>query len=615
MRAGAEEGEDASTAALLALPLLPSPVACVVRSGAGPARDAWLAALRTLVPAHAPWRRMPAGITPDRLLGGIDLAATLAKGSPSFRKGLLAESDGGWIVVPMAERLAPDAVGALLEALDTGRIRVEREGRSAIDSASVRLILLDESEEGEEGLAAALVDRAALHLTLPPRWTAPREFPGALEAGETRGPRGGAEQGPDGGAESVPEAVERSTGGAAGSALHVPDDAIRAIAETSLALGIASMRPGIDTLAIARALSAATGEEDSIPEAALEMAARLSLAPRARSVPPPPAAEAEAPVPPPPAPPSDPAAPDPEPPRDAAESGALADRIVEAVRPALPHGLLDTLAMGRTPGRPVRAGRRGEELRAPSHGRTIGARRGDPRRGGLHLGATLSAAAPWQRVRAREDGDRPGSGLRLRGDDLHVRVRVRRIPTTTVFLVDASGSQAMHRLGDAKGAVEILLAEGYARREQVALIVFRGQEAGLVLPPTRALARARRTLAGIPGGGGTPMASALLEGLRVAAGIRRDGSDVRLVLLSDGRANVSLDGSGGRPKAEEDALRAARRIRAEAIPFLLIDSSLRGTPFATQLAHAAGGRCLPLPRADSRGIAGLVHATRPEAAA
>jgi hypothetical protein len=81
---------------------------------------------------------------------------------------------------------------------------------------------------------------------------------------------------------------------------------------------------------------------------------------------------------------------------------------------------------------------------------------------------------------------------------------VQRATTTTIFVVDASGSSALNRLAEAKGAVELLLAECYVRRDRVALVAFHGQHAELVLPPTRSLVRARRSLAGLPGGGGTP---------------------------------------------------------------------------------------------------------------
>ena len=114
--------------------------------------------------------------------------------------------------------------------------------------------------------------------------------------------------------------------------------------------------------------------------------------------------------------------------------------------------------------------------------------------------------------------------------------------TTTIFVVDASGSAALHRLAEAKGAVELLLADCYIRRDQVALIAFRGSAAELLLPPTRSLARAKRSLAGLPGGGGTPLAAGLDAAFALSDSIRRKGQTPTVIVLTDGRANIARDG-------------------------------------------------------------------------
>ena len=97
----------------------------------------------------------------------------------------------------------------------------------------------------------------------------------------------------------------------------------------------------------------------------------------------------------------------------------------------------------------------------------------------------------------------------MRRDDFRMTRFQQRTRTTTIFVVDASGSSALNRLAEAKGAVELLLADCYVRRDQVALLAFRGKEAELLLPPTRSLVRAKRSLAGLPGGGGTPLAAGI----------------------------------------------------------------------------------------------------------
>jgi magnesium chelatase subunit D len=240
-----------------------------------------------------------------------------------------------------------------------------------------------------------------------------------------------------------------------------------------------------------------------------------------------------------------------------------------------------------------------------THGRRIGARPGDPRQGArLDVVETLRAAAPWQRLRTRRAGR-----LAVRRDDFRIQRLLHRTGSTVIIAVDASGSSALQRLGEAKGAVELLLTESYVRRDRVALISFRGTKAELILPPTRSLARARRTLAGLPGGGGTPLAAAITEGERLARQVARErtGGSTLFVVLSDARANVGLDGAGGRPKAEADAEQAAKSLRLAGIPSVFIDTSPRPSPFAARLARTMGSTYVPLPVVDARKLCDAVR--------
>jgi magnesium chelatase subunit D len=121
----------------------------------------------------------------------------------------------------------------------------------------------------------------------------------------------------------------------------------------------------------------------------------------------------------------------------------------------------------------------------------------------------------------------------------------------------------------------------------------------LLLPPTSSLARAKRSLAGLPGGGGTPLASGFAAALGLAAGIQREGQTPLAVFLTDGRANIALDGRHGRPAAEADALQAAGAWRQSGHAGLVVDTAPRPHPFARKLAEAAAARYLPLPQADA----------------
>jgi magnesium chelatase subunit D len=222
---------------------------------------------------------------------------------------------------------------------------------------------------------------------------------------------------------------------------------------------------------------------------------------------------------------------------------------------------------------------------------------------------TLRAAAPWQSVRTgvRVTTATPAR-VQVRPEDFRIARFKQRAQTTTIFVVDASGSAALHRLAEAKGAVELLLADCYVRRDRVALIAFRGQGAEIVLPPTRSLVRAKRSLAGLPGGGGTPLATGIDMALELASSLARRGDTPVLIVLTDGRANVARDGSGGRTNAERDAIAAARSARLAGIAALLIDTSPRPEPQAERIAAEMGARYLPLPHADAQVVSRAARA-------
>ncbi|MEJ2501985.1 MAG: VWA domain-containing protein, partial [Gemmatimonadota bacterium] len=253
--------------------------------------------------------------------------------------------------------------------------------------------------------------------------------------------------------------------------------------------------------------------------------------------------------------------------------------------------------------------RSAEAVRPGRRGAPIGVRPGDPRDGSrLDLLATLRAAVPWQRLRPP-----PADGARLafRRDDLRVRIHADRPETLTVFIVDASGSQALRRLAEAKGAVERLLAESYVERARVALVMFRGRAADVALAPTRSLVRARRVLAGVPGGGTTPLAAGIEAGARLATAALREDTPTRLLLLTDGRANIARDGATGRGPAEADALAAARSVRRIGVATAVVDTSPRGQPFTVRLAEELGGTRAWLPAAHSSDLCRVLdHVTR-----
>ncbi|MCJ2081584.1 magnesium chelatase subunit D [Methylobacterium sp. J-090] len=539
----------------------------VVRAGAGPVRDAWLAVLQNASPAERPIRRMLGSITDARLLGGLDLPATLAAGRPVAETGLLAETDGGLLVVPMAERLSPGHAARLAAVLDDGTVRVERDGVGQCRPARLGVILLDEGQGEDERVPDALSDRLAFHIDLtdiPWRDAATQEEPPPL-------------------AETGPPA----------------EDAPVALCQAADALGVVSLRGPLLAARVARLLARLAGREGP-GEGETILAARLVLGPRATRMPAP-APEADAPE------PETDAAPEPETGagQDEPNPAPLDERMVEAARSALPPGLLAGLVAAGARPRLPRAGKAGVAAAARHAGRPQSARAGDPRHGRLALIETLRAAAPWQRLR-RTDGE--PRRIRIRPEDLRIARFVQRTQTTTIFAVDASGSAALERLAEAKGAVELLLAEAYIRRDRVAVLAYRGLGAELILPPTRALARARRGLSALPGGGGTPLAAGLDAAADLARTVHRGGGTPVVVVLTDGRANVTRSGAAGRAQAGAEALAAAATLRADGVRVILIDTAARPQDPARRLAEAMGARYLPLPYADAGAMSAAIRA-------
>ena len=540
-----------------------------VRAGAGPVRDRFLSLLTERLPPDMPVRRLPLHAGDDRLLGGLDLAATLQAGKPVAQKGLLAEADGGVVVLAMAERLEAGTAARLRAALDEGVVTLQRDGLSLVLPARFGIVALDEGVEPDERTPPSLLDRMAFHLDLTA--VALRDINDM--------PGFGGEQ--DTAARDVPN----------------DGDSAEALCHAAVSLGIDSVRAPLLALRAARLAAALSGHE-RVTEDDVGLAARLVLGPRATRFPAP--EEAEKPEEPPP--------PSEEPEEAPADEQTLPDQpledvVLEAVKAALPADLLAQLMLqDGDRGLARAAGRAGQVKASVIRGRPIGTRSGEPRNGArLHLLETLKAAAPWQTLRRRTDR------FEVRRDDFRIIRFRQRIGTTTIFAVDASGSAAMNRLAEAKGAVELLLADCYVRRDQVALIAFRGTGASLLLPPTGSLLRAKRSLAGLPGGGPTPLAAGIEAAVTLAVSVRRAGRTPVVTLLTDARANIARDGSGGRPRAEAEAMEAARALRVAGVATLVVDTSPRPNPFAQRLAEGMHARYLPLPYSDAAALSRAVR--------
>ena len=550
----------------------------------GPVRDEWLALLSDMLPANVQVRRLPLNVTPGRLLGGLDLAATLEAGRPVAERGLLGELDGHVALCAMAERMQTETAAHLAQALDRGEVHVARDGLSEICPAKFGVVALDEGLDADEQPPTALLDRLAFMIDLDgiPVSEVGVSAPTREEIRDLR------------------EVMHRVT---------IDDEMMKVLAEVSLGLGVMSLRPMLLAVTAARLHAALEGRSAVERDDAIQ-AARLVLAPRATIAPQAPQSEQEQPP-----PPEQQEADEPEdqgdddipPPTQEEIDRALEDVVLEAAQAAIPPNLLAKMKAGAMMRQRGGAqGKSGALKAGTKRGRPAGVRSGDPGRGErINVIETLRAAAPWQRLRRAEKNS---TRVEVRREDFRVTRTKERAETTTIFVVDASGSQALNRLAEVKGAVELLLNECYVRRDQVALIAFRGKAADVILPPTRSLVRAKRSLAGLPGGGGTPLALGIDQARALAEGCARRGQTPVIVFMTDGRANVARSGEGGRDAAEADALDAAQLLRIDGRLAVIVDTSPRPQADGRDLAAKMDALYLPLPRANSETLSDAVGA-------
>ncbi|MBU3619333.1 VWA domain-containing protein [Polynucleobacter sp. JS-Fieb-80-E5] len=592
----------------------------ILRARSGPVRDRWLAYLNTVAQLggmRLPLRKMPLGISDEDLIGGIDLDQTLRTGKAILRQGLLAQCDQQLLIIPMAERVEVGAAAKVVSALDNGFIAIERDGQSKRIDSRFSVVALDEGIEDDEQPNEKIRQRTAFLLNL--------DIIGWRDLPETDD-----DFLPD--AESLQYASEHF------SNVSISEDSLSALVGVAEQLGIASIRALNLALNTAKCL-AAFDREDEVSSIHLQRAIALVLSPRAtrmpQSAPPeeeeiPPESEQdeqneseqdpldqEPPPPPPEIPPPDPTKDqnqneddreDEEQESDAQNPQALEDEILEAAQAAIPADLLARLADLADLKTPKGMGGKTGAIKVGRvRGRPLGNMPGMPEGGKtLSIIDTLRAAVPWQAVRRAEIKAAgkliPAGKILIRKEDFRIKRYQERTQTLTMFIVDASGSSAMHRLAEAKGAVELLLAECYVRRDQVAVMSFRGSVAELVLAPTRSLVKAKRALSGLPGGGGTPLSRAIDESFEIASTSMRKGLTPALVFLTDGRANIAKDGSPGRPKAMEDAQQSARAASHYSFKSLWIDTSPQARDEGKAIAALLGSMYLPLPNAGANEV-------------
>jgi len=539
------------------------------------------------VAAAVPFVTLPLGATEDRVLGSLDIASALQGGKRVFQPGLLAAAHRGILYIDEVNLLADHLVDVLLDVAAMGVNSVQREGLSISHPARITLVGTMNGEEGD--LRPQLLDRFALmvDVTAPTDKTVRSEVVRRRIAYEADPAAFTARWAP------LQDALRARLARAQQLLPEVElDDAmLDLISHLCCEFNVASLRADIVMHKAARAIAALDGRARVTPDD-VRTAATLVLPHRRRRKP-------------------------------FEQPGLDQDKLDDLMREAeqqhaggsdggegnseAPAGELDeqlfaadasapapTLATDVDTARST-AGRRSNAASA-ARGHVVRAvPNAQPT--SLAIQATLRSAA------LREPGQ-----LNVTRADLHQQVRAGKSANLILFVVDASGSMAAQRRMEAvKGSVLALLTDAYQRRDEVAVIAFRGQSAQLQLGPTRSVDRAEQGLRELPTGGRTPLPHALQLALETLASRGPEGLPPLLVLLTDGKANVALN-DGGDPWRETVAL--AGLLAERAVPALVIDTETGYLKLgrATQLAQALGAECLTLAELSSENLVLTIRA-------
>ncbi|WP_194923460.1 putative cobaltochelatase [Catenulispora pinisilvae] len=581
---------------------------------------------------------LPVGATEDRLVGSLDLEQVLASGVAAYEPGLLAAAHRGLLYVDEVNLLHDHLVDLLLDAAAMGVAHVEREGVSVRHAARFLLVGTMNPEEGE--LRPQLLDRFGLTVEV-------RASRDPAERAEVVRRRLAYEADPERFAAAWQQADKETaarieTARALLPSVTLPEAELLRITRICAAFEVDGMRADLVTARAATALAAWAGRGEVIAED-VRQAVMLALPHRRRRHPfDAPGLDEER---------LDEAMddgdedPDPGPGSgggdapnqpSGGDSGGEAPSQVEAEasaqdssaqessaeEPSTQHKRVSGSSTEQgpaTPSEPFKArllqvsgvgtGAEGRRSRArATGGRSVGARPGTH---GLHLIATVHAAAPQQIARGRSQG-----ALRLRSEDLREPIREGREGNLVLFVVDASGSMAARqRMAAVKGAILSLLLDAYQRRDKVGLVTFRGRDAEVALPPTWSVDAGAARLTSLPTGGRTPLSAGLLQAADVLRVERmRDPNRRPLVLIiTDGRATQASHSKDPLADTRRAAAHLHRAVASLAGGAIVVDceSGPVRLGLAARLAADLDADHLPLSDLAADALTAAVHSNRP----
>ncbi|MGC8774355.1 MAG: magnesium chelatase ATPase subunit D [Chlorobaculum sp.] len=606
-------GMDLAKQALMLLAVDPSLGGVVIPSTVGSGKSTLARAFADILPEGTPFVELPLNVTEDRLIGGVDLEATLASGQRVVQHGVLSKAHKGVLYVDSLSLLDSSAVSHIMDAMSRGAVIVEREGLSEVHPADFMLVGTYDPSDGE--VRMGLLDRIGIIVPFTPvnDYRARKQIVNIVMGTRDE--------------EDTQDELRMLRGliDAAREQLHkvsMTNEQIKGLIQTAISLGVEGNR--VDIFAIRAAIAnAALSQRTEVDDEDLKLAMKLVLVPRATRMPerePNPEEMAQDEPPPQEEQPQDEAE-DQNAPPDETDSDAeeeqeetpdmIEELMMDAVETELPDNILNISLASK---KKAKSGSRGEALNN-KRGRFVRSQPGEIKSGKVALIPTLISAAPWQASRKAEQakkGIKSTAALIIGKEDVKIKRFRDKSGTLFIFMVDASGSMALNRMRQAKGAVASLLQNAYVHRDQVSLISFRGKQAQVLLPPSQSVDRAKRELDVLPTGGGTPLASALLTGWETAKQARTKGiTQIMFVMITDGRGNIPL-GAAYDPNAtkapkeelEKEVEALALSIQADGIASIVVDTQMnylsRGE--APKLAQKLGGRYFYLPNAKAEQI-------------